>query len=374
MKRVLAILSDTSQGFMSYLWKATLISVLPALAVSAVSVLVAPRAERPEFTGPLVVSVVGLLLISPWIETLAMWPILAILKKFTQKAVLLAVLSALTWAALHSLAQPVWGLIVVWSFFVLSASFLAWEQKSKTKAIAVTASIHMCQNLIPIALLVGIFLASGQRWDAFKRQIADSSNYVVHQEDNRFRLTFRQPLLEPYDLRAYFQTFARLDPWIDTQKHSCALRCSKVGTTSHDQDILYAWHFAGNRLEFIELKPNLAEISSTALLLSGLVPVRRNEKQRAFSSDFKAPALDDFFRLLGAPTSTTTNSDLTVVTWKYDLHPASGLLPAQHDFPSWQVRVDVQKSTNRVSEIHINLPLLNAITKLNYEDQTEPAN
>jgi hypothetical protein len=49
MKRLLAILNDTSQGFMSYVWKATLISVFPTLAVSAVLLVLAPQAERPEF-------------------------------------------------------------------------------------------------------------------------------------------------------------------------------------------------------------------------------------------------------------------------------------------------------------------------------------
>jgi ABC-type nickel/cobalt efflux system permease component RcnA len=94
------------------------------------------------------------LLLGPWIETLLMWPILAILKKVVQNTILVAVASAVVWGIFHGLTDPGWGLIVLWPFFVFSLCFLAWEQKSRKKAIVVTSLVHMCHNSVPVVSIL----------------------------------------------------------------------------------------------------------------------------------------------------------------------------------------------------------------------------
>jgi hypothetical protein len=153
MRAILRILRNTDQGYPAYIGKATLISFIPATVVSAASFLIAPQAERPEFEGSIVYTAISVMAVGPWIETLLMWPILRVLKFFGQTPNYLALSSALIWGTLHSLLYPIWGVVILWSFFVFSISFLEWEKKSKLKAVSVTAIIHMCQNSVGIILI-----------------------------------------------------------------------------------------------------------------------------------------------------------------------------------------------------------------------------
>ncbi len=147
-------LARTDQPVWTYVAKAALLTLIPSLVISAVVETILPD-EGPTFDGPVIVVVVGVLVLSPWIETLLMWPILGLLRRFVRKRIPLAVGSAMVWALLHSLAAPAWGLIIAWPFFVLSLCFIAWEEKSVGRAIVVTALVHTCHNVIPtIALLL----------------------------------------------------------------------------------------------------------------------------------------------------------------------------------------------------------------------------
>ncbi len=138
----------------TYVWKAALIALVPSLIVGTLVALAMPD-KGPSFDGPVVMVVLGLLVLSPWVETLLMWPILWILKRLFRKLHAVALASAVIWGLLHSLMAPAWGLVILWVFFVFSVCFLEWEKKSKGKAIVATASVHMCQNLIPaLAILL----------------------------------------------------------------------------------------------------------------------------------------------------------------------------------------------------------------------------
>lgn len=153
MKKIIAILRDTTQPPYKYVWRAALISFIPSILIGMVVSGLAPD-NGPTFEGSTVSIVIGVVLLSPLIETLLMIPILWIIKRFTQNLITLAISSAVTWAVLHSLAAPAWGFSVVWAFFVFSLSFLVWDQKSRKHAILVTTSIHMCQNLIPALAII----------------------------------------------------------------------------------------------------------------------------------------------------------------------------------------------------------------------------
>lgn len=154
MKRILHFLSRTDLPALSYVWRAAVIAFVPSIILSTVVSLFLPG-KAPTFPGPAVLVVLSVLIFSPWIETLLMWPILWILKRFIRHQLFIALGSAAVWAIFHSLAVPTWGLVIAWPFFIFSVCFLEWEKKSKRTAIVVTALVHTCQNTIPaIAILI----------------------------------------------------------------------------------------------------------------------------------------------------------------------------------------------------------------------------
>lgn len=153
MKKIIEILRDTSLPPHKYIWRAALISFIPSLLMGIVVSGFAPD-NGPTFEGSTLSILLGVVLFSPFIETLLMIPIFWVIKRFTQNLIWIAICSALTWAALHSLAAPAWGFSIVWAFFVFSLSFLVWDKKSRKHAILVTTSIHMCQNLIPALAII----------------------------------------------------------------------------------------------------------------------------------------------------------------------------------------------------------------------------
>jgi len=152
VKRLLALLRDTDRPLPSYVWRVCLIALLPSLAISAVVTLAFPNTP-PPLEGPAVVMVVGVLLFSPWLETLMMWPVLWVLQRCFRSTLVAAAASAVGWAVLHSLAAPTWGLVVAWPFFVFSVCFLEWRKKSTARAIVATALVHMGQNVLPAIAL-----------------------------------------------------------------------------------------------------------------------------------------------------------------------------------------------------------------------------
>ena len=154
MRRVFQILRDTEQGFSSYVWKAALIALVPNLVLAFSLAVVIPDAEHPEFVESPIGVIVGLLVISPWIETLLMWPILKVLKFFTSNLRYVVLASGLVWAVIHSIIVPTWGLTVFWSFIVFSICFLEWQKQSTRKAIAVTAATHTCVNILPCIAVI----------------------------------------------------------------------------------------------------------------------------------------------------------------------------------------------------------------------------
>ena len=102
-----------------------------------------------------VVTFLLVVVVSPIVETLLMALAIKLMSLIVRRKLALAVLSAILWALLHSLASPAWGLIVCWPFFVFSCAFLAWRPKSWLNAVWVALCIHALQNLLPgLAILV----------------------------------------------------------------------------------------------------------------------------------------------------------------------------------------------------------------------------
>jgi hypothetical protein len=152
---ILRILGNTALPIPSYLWRAWLIAFIPTAFISVFVVLVlALPSNKPPAPGTSNELWVFLVVIfSPWVETLLMWPVLALLRRFIPKPALVALASALFWGAVHGMFAVGWGLSVIWVFFVFSTCFLEWEKKSLGKAIFVTGCLHMLHNLTPIIFL-----------------------------------------------------------------------------------------------------------------------------------------------------------------------------------------------------------------------------
>jgi hypothetical protein len=64
--------------------------------------------------------------------------------------------SSAGWGIAHSLAAPIWGLVIWWPFLVFSTLFVVWRSRSLVAAFAVPAAVHALQNLGP-----AIVVASG---------------------------------------------------------------------------------------------------------------------------------------------------------------------------------------------------------------------
>ena len=149
---------DTGQSIPSYVFRAALTTLVPAvlisLALSSAGFLVPGTVpELSESTDP----AIGLFLyivVSPLVETLFMAGILATIGIISRNLWLRAALSALIWAVLHSVVASLWGVVVLWPFFVFSCCYLAWRERSRRHAIGVTCLIHMSHNALPSLLVV----------------------------------------------------------------------------------------------------------------------------------------------------------------------------------------------------------------------------
>ena len=90
----------------------------------------------------------------PIIETLLLAATINLVSRFAREPNTIAIGAALIWAALHSLAWLPWGLIVAWSFYVMSRAYLAWRPRGFDSAFFVVACIHAAHNLIPALVML----------------------------------------------------------------------------------------------------------------------------------------------------------------------------------------------------------------------------
>lgn len=162
MKMILRTLRATDLSIPSYLWRAWLIAFVPTAIISVFIVLVLglPTNKPPPPGTSSAFWVFLVIVFSPWVETLLMWPILILLKRIIPKPSLVALGSALVWGFVHGMFAVGWGLAVIWLFFVFSTCFLEWEKKSRAKAILVTGLLHMLHNLTPVVFFLLARLAT----------------------------------------------------------------------------------------------------------------------------------------------------------------------------------------------------------------------
>lgn len=149
--RFLEFLFNTRGYLTSYVLRMTVVSFLPTilLAILLERLGVISEQNSPEFEGPPIVVFIGIVLLSPVVETLMLAGGLWLMARVVQKWIVLAAMSSLLWAILHSLAAPMWGVLIAWPFFIFSSAYLAWREHSWGHAYAAACAIHALHNTIP---------------------------------------------------------------------------------------------------------------------------------------------------------------------------------------------------------------------------------
>ena len=137
-----------------YILKGYLLALLPSLALSMLAGLVAsPAAEIPDIPVQGSTSLLLLIVVGPLLETLILLPmVLGFRRLFGPGPAVL--LGALLWAIGHSLAAPIWGLVVWWPFLLFSIAILTWRDRGLLQTVAVVTTIHGLQNATAGLLLL----------------------------------------------------------------------------------------------------------------------------------------------------------------------------------------------------------------------------
>ena len=129
-----------------------LTAFIPSILLSALVASMLPTLGQPQLALGTGAAVVLVAVVAPVLETLIMAGALALLLRIMPPtAAVLA--SAAGWGIAHSLAAPAWGLVIWWPFLIFSTLYVTWRQRSLLAALAVPASVHGLQNLLPAALV-----------------------------------------------------------------------------------------------------------------------------------------------------------------------------------------------------------------------------
>jgi len=90
---------------------------------------------------------------TPAFETLLLALVLWMLGRVISSHRILAAVSALVWGALHGGLAPLWLFGTAWTFFVLSAGWLAWRGRSRRHAFAAASIPHALINLFAMSVM-----------------------------------------------------------------------------------------------------------------------------------------------------------------------------------------------------------------------------
>ena len=133
--------------------KAWPLVLLPSMLLSALVNFAMPAAEAPAISVATPRLIFMLVLGAPLIETLIMLvPLLVLARLFG--AMPAAVLSAIGWGIAHSLAAPIWGLVVWWPFLIFSIALMVWRRRSLVAGYFIVSAVHALQNGFAAMLLI----------------------------------------------------------------------------------------------------------------------------------------------------------------------------------------------------------------------------
>lgn len=149
-------LSDCNQSRVRYLGRALLADLPVTFAVGLVLNWVTGTTSPQPLFDDLPGLFFGLGVRAPLVETFAMAIIIWILRRLVRRPEYLPLVTALLCAGLHSLAKPLWGIEIFWSFVIFSLCYVTWEKKSPLQAFWMTAILHALHNLLPLLFLLGM--------------------------------------------------------------------------------------------------------------------------------------------------------------------------------------------------------------------------
>ena len=130
-----------------------LVVAIPALALAALVGWLFPDVPSPKLPTEGMIAFVALVIISPLVETLIMAAVIEIgLLALPPLPVVL--LSSIGWGIAHSLSAPTWGMVIWWPFLIFSTLYVTWRGEGRVKAIAIVATVHALNNLIPAVILL----------------------------------------------------------------------------------------------------------------------------------------------------------------------------------------------------------------------------
>ena len=126
---------------------------IPALGLAALFATLFPAAPTPVFEGDPRTVFFLVEVFAPIVETLIMAAALELLIRVVRPQVAVA-LSSLGWGIAHSTQAPTWGLVIWWPFLIFSILYVTWRERSVLGAMAIAASVHAQNNLIPALLML----------------------------------------------------------------------------------------------------------------------------------------------------------------------------------------------------------------------------
>lgn len=142
-------LSDGNQPKALYLGRALLADLPVAYAVGLFLNWVT-HTGWPEYPREMLPRLLlGVCVVSPIVETFGLAVILWILRRLMTRTEFVPWVAALLCAGAHSLARPLWGIEIFWSFVIFSLCYLTWEKKSVLLGFWMTVILHALHNLVP---------------------------------------------------------------------------------------------------------------------------------------------------------------------------------------------------------------------------------
>jgi hypothetical protein len=123
-----------------------------SMLFAAMGAMLFPQAPQPQFRVSGAAAIFALVIFSPVVETLIMGAVLLLLTMVLPPVAAILV-SAIGWGVAHSLAAPIWGLVIWWPFLVFSTLFLAWRGRSLAAAFLIPMAVHALQNLLPALMI-----------------------------------------------------------------------------------------------------------------------------------------------------------------------------------------------------------------------------
>ncbi len=160
LQKVFDIMSDTKKPVVVYIARALGIIIVPSIFIVTLIALLINQEQAGDLIQLIqnrsltIESILILVVIVPFIETLCMVPLIKLLSNLLNNEKMIVLFSALIWATLHSLQLPIWGLGVFWSFYIYSISLQAWGKQLMGKAVLVTATTHMMVNVFAVLMAV----------------------------------------------------------------------------------------------------------------------------------------------------------------------------------------------------------------------------